>query len=138
MAAREFISYGVVPIFKDGDIYRTVIVHNQMGHWGLPKGTPEEGEEPLETAVRELTEETGIQNITIDTTRTFEQRFMVERDGTKVSKTVMYYVGIADDMSQNGELIEVRGAKWVTLEEAEELLTFEEPKEILRRVKAGL
>ncbi len=36
------------------------------GKWDLPKGKMEPGEEPAETAIREVKEECGIQNIEID------------------------------------------------------------------------
>ncbi len=36
------------------------------GKWDLPKGKMEPGEEPAETALREVKEECGIQNISID------------------------------------------------------------------------
>jgi bis(5'-nucleosidyl)-tetraphosphatase len=35
-------------------------------HWDFPKGIREEGEEPLETAIREVGEETGITELSFD------------------------------------------------------------------------
>ena len=36
---------------------------NTEGHWDFPKGHVEKGESETQTALRELTEETGIKNL---------------------------------------------------------------------------
>ena len=62
----EAKSYGVIPIFRDrNDIYVLLVKHSKGGHWGLPKGTPDKDEKPLDVARRELFEETGIKDIQI-------------------------------------------------------------------------
>ena len=62
----EAKSYGVIPIFKGKDGFYILLVKNSKGgHWGLPKGTPEKDEKPIDTAKRELFEETGFKPKTI-------------------------------------------------------------------------
>jgi 8-oxo-dGTP pyrophosphatase MutT (NUDIX family) len=40
--------------------------NNKRHVWDIPQGVVEEGESPIETAIRELEEETGICNLTVD------------------------------------------------------------------------
>ena len=61
-------------IFKQQDdqrLYLTVEYKIEKGYWGLVKGHVETGETELETAQREIYEETGLQNLSfIDGFRT--------------------------------------------------------------------
>jgi 8-oxo-dGTP pyrophosphatase MutT (NUDIX family) len=55
---------GVVVFHVDGVGERTyLIIKSAAGHWELPKGHAEPGESWRQTAVRELREETGIEDI---------------------------------------------------------------------------
>lgn len=90
--------------------------------WTLPKGTPDQGETTEETALREVTEETGLEvRITgpLDSIHyTFVQR------GTRIAKTVHYFLmePIGGDLSRHDhEFDEVR---WIGLAEAPSILTF--------------
>ena len=54
---------GFILYHQDGPGYRYLLLRNRRhGSWGFPKGHLEEGESPLEGAMRELQEETGIEN----------------------------------------------------------------------------
>jgi 8-oxo-dGTP pyrophosphatase MutT (NUDIX family) len=57
MIARA-VSCGVVMLNTQGDV---LLCHaTETTHWDVPKGAPDPGESPLEAALRELVEETGI------------------------------------------------------------------------------
>src|SRR3990167_6052811 len=76
MQKLEAKSYGVIPIFKNKDGFYILLVKNSKGgHWGLPKGTPEKDEKPIDTAKRELAEETGIRDIEIKIEPTLEEKY---------------------------------------------------------------
>jgi bis(5'-nucleosidyl)-tetraphosphatase len=66
MQEEIYSSFGVIPLFKTptGD-FLFCVVHHASGHWGFPKGHPNQGESERETALRELNEETGIANCDI-------------------------------------------------------------------------
>jgi len=56
-------------------------------HWDFPKGLVEEGEEPLEAAVRELAEETGVDSVSFD----WGERYF-ETGPYSRGKTARYYI----------------------------------------------
>lgn len=56
--SQRIVSCGVVLLDPDG---RVLLAHaTETDHWDIPKGQGEEGEAPYFTALREMTEETGI------------------------------------------------------------------------------
>jgi len=99
--------------------------------WTLPKGTPIEGETLEETALREVGEETGLRVRIVsplDSIRyTFTQR------GTRIHKTVHYYLMHATGGDTARHDHEVSEARWVPLTEALKLMTYPNEREMVRR-----
>jgi dATP pyrophosphohydrolase len=127
-------SFGVIPIYKSENTFHTTIVQNSKGgHWGLPKGTPEDNESASETALRELKEETGIEKVVLTDT-TFQEEYSFENDGTNYHKINTYFVGFVDNMTSSDDLDEINECKWVTFDDAVDLLTHESAKKIVRDV----
>ena len=104
----------------------------------LPKGLVDAGEKPLETALREVYEETGV---TADlVTKLGDSKYVYTRtwgDGRRVFKIVSFYLmryrsgrinAIAPEMR-----IEVARARWVRLEDAPRLLAYSGEKQMARR-----
>ena len=82
-------SIGVIPVYKNnkGDYLFLIVLHN-AGHWAFPKGHQENGESKVETAHRELYEETGIRNIEINYQHIFSESYSFERDRKIYNKQV--------------------------------------------------
>lgn len=59
---QEKHSCGVVVVRKSDDEWLTVMLR-AYHHWDFPKGIREAGEEPQQTALREVREETGIDDL---------------------------------------------------------------------------
>ena len=99
--------------------------------WSLPKGTPNAGETLEETALREVTEETGLLVRILAPVGSIDYAF-VQR-GVRIHKTVHYYLmeAVGGDLADHDhEFDEVR---WVGLSEAETVMSY--PTE--RRMVAG-
>jgi len=99
--------------------------------WSLPKGTPDGDETPAQTALREVSEETGLQVRILDTIGDIHYRFV--RGGRRIDKTVHYYLMEAtggDLADHDGEFEDVR---WVEVAEAETLMRFPTERDILAR-----
>lgn len=136
-------SFGVIPVIKKDQEYKVLLIHQRLGHWALPKGHKEGNESNEEAALRELAEETGIEEIELVLNKVFTQHysFKYSSDSFKgtVNKTVYYYVGfLKGEPSVTVQLKEVQGYKWCTFEEAIQLSTYKESKEMLWEVQEFL
>ena len=138
-------SYGIIPIMLKKGKPCVLVVQHREGHWSFPKGTPEPGEEPLDTARRECMEETGIGKIKIDHHPVFTEQYSFRRLNrtsiNDIDKKVTYYLGwVADDLSNNWRARDegVVAGRWVTFEQAEQLITFAQARTILHQVKTHI
>jgi 8-oxo-dGTP pyrophosphatase MutT (NUDIX family) len=99
--------------------------------WTLPKGTPNPGETREQTAIREVAEETGLEVQITDVLDSIEYWFI--QRGTRIHKTVHYYLmePIGGDLS--GHDHEFDQVRWVRFDEAPDLLTFETERALVAR-----
>ena len=104
----------------------------------LPKGLVDPGEKPLETAIREVQEETGV---TADLlTKLGDIKYTYSRtwgDGQRVFKIVSFYLlryrsGRIDQIAP-AMRIEVARARWVLLDDAPQLLAYSGEKQMAQR-----
>lgn len=125
-------SFGVVPFIKqDGEWKVLVILHREGNHWGFPKGKADPNETPLESARRELKEETGLNILELLVEKPFMEQYQFRRKREIVIKTVHYFPARVDGDLQIQEE-EIRDAKWLSIQEALQQLTFKEARHILR------
>jgi 8-oxo-dGTP pyrophosphatase MutT (NUDIX family) len=104
----------------------------------LPKGLVDPGEKAIESAVREVYEETGV--IADPITKLADSRYIYTRtwgDGLRVFKIVSFYLmryrsGRINDLAPEMR-IEVARARWVRLEDAPKLLAYAGEKQMARR-----
>jgi 8-oxo-dGTP pyrophosphatase MutT (NUDIX family) len=104
----------------------------------LPKGLVDPGEKPLEAALREVREETGITAIPI--VKLGDSKYVYVRswgDGERVFKIVSFYLlryesGRIDDIAE-AMRVEVGRAKWIRLEDAPKLLAYRGEKQMARQ-----
>jgi 8-oxo-dGTP pyrophosphatase MutT (NUDIX family) len=99
--------------------------------WTLPKGTPNPGETREQTAIREVAEETGLEVRITDVLDSIEYWFI--QRGTRIHKTVHYYLmePIGGDLA--GHDHEFDQVRWVRFDEAPNLLTFETERALVAR-----
>lgn len=108
-----------------------LIIKSHNGDVGFPKGHMEPGENELQTAIRELKEETGMDVDTI-----YDFRYQIEYPLPRVPdamKQTVYFLGkcASDDIII--QETEVASAEFVTYDKAIEKLTFEETKNMLKK-----
>ena len=112
---------------KEGRTKVAVIHRPKYMDWSLPKGKLEVGESWREAALREVGEETGYR---CEPIAELPHVSYLDRKGRR--KLVRYWLmePIDGEFEPHGEVDELR---WLTPEEAEELLTYPHDKELVRR-----
>ena len=131
-------SFGVIPLALHERMWKVLLIlHQQGNHWSFPKGRRVEGEEPIESALRELKEETNLDVVEFLQKTPLLERYSFRRDAVSIQKTVHYYPAIV-----TGELAlqeeEIRDACWMTLEQALKQLTFPESRTLCSYVMRQL
>jgi|SRR3990167_5618249 len=97
--------------------------------WSFPKGWIDEGEKSEEAALREVREEGGVEAKIIKKLPTIKTFF---RDkGELVLKFITYFVMEWEKDVPEGHDQETEEVKWVTKEEASDMLAFKNEKELL-------
>jgi len=106
-------------------------------HWGLPRGLAEKGESEVETARRELMEETGIGELEFIPGFRMEVRFHYRREGRLVVKTAVYLLARAETTVVSLSA-EHDSHAWLPVEEALERLSHKGEREVLSKAHRHL
>lgn len=133
-------SAGGVVVRSDGAMEVCLIRPSGCGRrvWGLPKGGIENGETSAEAAVREVMEETGISAVVDRELGSIEYSFYSRERAGRIHKTVHYFLmhAIGGDTSLHDQ--EVREARWVRLQDALQMMTYPNEREMVRRAATAL
>ena len=104
--------------------------------WTLPKGTPDPGERTEETALREVTEETGLEVVILERVGDVEYWFM--QAGTRIHKVVHYFLMTSIGGSLEAHDHEFDEVRWVDLGEAEQLMSHESERRVVAAAGAAI
>jgi 8-oxo-dGTP pyrophosphatase MutT (NUDIX family) len=96
------------------------------GHWVLPKGLIEPGEQPVDAAVREVHEETGLVAEALH--KLPSSRYVYRRGPDRIFKLVEWWlmralsgeIGVIEEAMR----VEVADARWLPLDDASKLLAY--------------
>lgn len=125
-------SCGVIPFTREGGQFKFLLIKHQVGHWSFPKGTPRPEETDLETAKREFTEETGIDNVTIIPNDTFIEKYFMVKDGVELDKDVIFFLGEVTDLVANVQPEEIAEYGWFDYDSAINRLTYPETARVFK------
>ncbi|MBK5215367.1 MAG: NUDIX hydrolase [Candidatus Pacebacteria bacterium] len=129
-------SYGVILILrKENTEDRFLILHQTKGHWSFPKGHKEKDESSIESAQRELEEETDIKNVTFAELPTISEKYSFKEGGKHYDKIVEYFIAFTEEEKIKIQDSEIIDYKWATFKEAMDTFTFPEVKQVLIMAK---
>lgn len=115
-------SCGAVVIKNENNELKFLIIKQTDGYWGFPKGHVEDGETEIETAIREIKEET---NIDVEIDDNFRQIITYSpREG--VMKDVVFFIGKAISFDLIIDPIELLDAKWVNFIDAKDYFKYQD------------
>ena len=104
--------------------------HRNGRHWAFPKGRLEPGEDEFEAAVREIFEETSIDQLHPIPGFRGTSSYYFQRNGQRTGKSVVYFLAETSqsDVSLSSEHIDFR---WLRFEDAVGALTHDDSRRIL-------
>lgn len=140
---KEF-SAGAIIFKREGTgILFLVIYSNRNKIWGFPKGHLEEGETEKEAALREIKEEAGLADLKfINGFREEAVYFTVSKrlpfKGQNIEKHVAYFLCEIENQDVIVDGNEISDYRFLRMDEAQELVRFDNLKKILRRAHDDL
>lgn len=135
----EQVSVGGAAIRQtDSGVEVAIIAAYPSNRWQLPKGIIDEGETPEIAALREVSEEAGIECELIEKIETIEYWYVGMYRGTRVRfhKFVHFFLMkyVAGDVADHDH--EVAEARWVKIEDAAKMLAFKGEKQVIEKASA--
>ena len=122
-------SCGAVVYKKEEEKIYFLIEEMKAGHYSIPKGHVEKNETEIETALREIKEET---NLEVNLDSNFREVVSYSPYEGCI-KDVVFFVAKAKTFDMKEQLIEVTSLKWLEPVEAINILTFDSDKEVLKK-----
>lgn len=119
---------------KDGTPKLLLVKHRSGGHWAFPKGHVEAGESEVQTAHREIFEETGLKVLLKDGFR----ESVEYSPKPNVIKEVVYFLGEAVAGMEHRQEEEISELKWLSIEDAKRQVTHEDSRRLIEDAKQFL
>ncbi|MFL5611476.1 MAG: NUDIX hydrolase [Gemmatimonadaceae bacterium] len=110
-----------------------LIIRDSYDNWGFPKGHVENGERIEAAALREVIEETGLDDLTVGTSiDTIDWYFRFR--GRLIHKVCHFYLMFTDLADTSPQLSEgITACRWEAYEIAAQLVSYANARDVLRR-----
>lgn len=120
----------VIMCIRDGKYY-TLLVKHLAGHWGFPKGHMEADESEIDTAKREVAEETGL-SVELDQGFRDISTYQPRPD---TYKQVVYFIGKPEGGRERPDADEIEEVRWCSFSEAHAILSYPSDVAILENAQ---
>ncbi len=124
-------SCGAVVYYQQDNDIKYVLVCEHGGYWVFPKGHVEAGETELETALREIKEETGLTVTLVDGFRIIDEHNLAREGRPNTIKQTVYFLAKCDDPNFVAQESEISKIELLDFEPAMAKLQFDSFKNIL-------
>ena len=130
MKLRKEKSCGCIIINNNNKVLLVYEKRKGRDFWDFPKGHMEEGENEIETAIREVKEEVGL-DVEINKEKRYVLNYII-RD--EIDKTTVLYLAKPKNETITIQQSEIGQTKWCDFDEALNTLTYDNWKEIFKQV----
>ena len=113
---------------------RVLLVQQKKGSWGFPKGHVEFNETEIQTAIREVKEETNL-DVKIYNKRRYTEKYFTYK---RRMKQVVYFVAKQTGGFEKKQDSEIKSMKWLNFEDAFQKITYPNTKKIFGKVLMDL
>ena len=140
-ADREVSAGGVLVRPAPGGPEVCLILRHRHGEavWGLPKGHLEPSEDPLDTARREVAEETGWVGDVVQRLGEIRYQFTAPATGRRVEKAVTFYLmRCAGSTGREPDPREVDAVQWLPFDQAIATVAYDNERDVLRTAQRAL
>jgi 8-oxo-dGTP pyrophosphatase MutT (NUDIX family) len=125
-------SCGAIVFRRENNVVYYLLLHYESGHWDFVKGNIEQGEPEKGTVIRELKEETGIQDANFVEDFREKIRYFYRHDGKLINKEVIFF--LVETKTKDVKIsFEHVGFNWLKFNEALSLVTFKNSKKVLEK-----
>ena len=113
-----------------------LLIRDSYRNWGFPKGHLERGEMPDAAAMREVEEETGVRGLELcGPIETIDWYFRFR--GRHIHKVCYFYLmQTAEERTCPQEAEGITACRWTPYEEARDMISYANAREVLRRAHA--
>ncbi len=134
-ATLETSAGGVVYRVRDGEPV-FLLIRDSYHNWGFPKGHLETDEPPDAAALREVREETGLDDVALDGAIDTIDWFFRFR-GQLVHKVCHFYLMRSDTSDTTPQRAEgITACRWASFPDATQLVSYANARDVLRRANA--
>lgn len=109
---------------------KVLLIQQMEGHWGFPKGHVEIGETEIETAIREIKEETNL-DVEINANKRYTMEYVTDK-GTY--KQVVLFIAKKISGNEKYQESEIKSMKWMTFEDAIKTITYDNTRELFKKI----
>ena len=123
-------SCGVIPFCYIGNEVGVILIKQNNGVVGFPKGHVEINETEEETALHECKEETNLTPTLLKGFRDEISYYMPEHDAYK---TVVFFIGVVKDISLKKQESEISDIVVLNIQDALDAISFKDTKSLLKK-----
>jgi len=135
---RQVSSGGVIFRKNDDSVEIALIAVKDGKVWCLPKGIINKGEEPDETAIREVSEETGLKGRVIEKLGEINYWYYLKEEEAKCRKTVHFYLLEYEGGDISKHDWEVDKAAWFQIDDALKIASHKNERDIIEKAREVL
>ena len=110
---------------------KVLLVEHNEGHWDFPKGHMEENETEVQTAIREVKEETNL-DVVVQENKKYINEYYPKED---TFKQVVFFLATCKSLETKRQEAEIKNIQWFNIEDAIEKITYNNSRNILKKIK---